>query len=123
MRVLLVDDDRVGREALAELLRYDGHAVAEAAAPLDVILLLDGPPPDAVVLDHRLPGSDGLALLARLRESPGWDVVPVVLLTADPEVEAPEGPPGPHGGPFASLRKPAQAAEVLAAVERAKGGA
>jgi two-component system, OmpR family, KDP operon response regulator KdpE len=112
---LVIDDDQVNRTALAELLLLDGHEVETAATALDVIRRLHySSPPDVVVLDVRLPDTDGLELLALLRRTPGWGRVPVVLATAAAEVTA------PPDGPTALLLKPFGQDELWAAVLRAK---
>lgn len=93
MKLLLIDDDPVGRTGLAELLVLDGHEVETGAGALDLVRRLSLPPPDAVVLDVRLPGTDGLVLLDHLRQCRGWENVPVVMATAAAEVTlAPDGP-------------------------------
>jgi DNA-binding NarL/FixJ family response regulator len=69
LRVLLVDpDDRV-RESLAGLLRIGSKCVViGTAGTADAAIELAAThAPDVVVVDPRLPGSDGAALIARLR--------------------------------------------------------
>jgi DNA-binding NarL/FixJ family response regulator len=69
LRVLLVDpDDRV-RESLAGLLRIGQkcHVIGTAGTADGAVLLAAEAAPDVVVVDPRLPGIDGAALIARLR--------------------------------------------------------
>jgi CheY-like chemotaxis protein len=72
--VLIVDDEKQIRRVLRLLL---GYTVAEAASGEEAVRLLEGAPADAVLLDLRLPGVDGLERLVRL-EAPmvihgeGW---------------------------------------------------
>ena len=90
LRVLLVDtDDRV-RESLAGLLRI-GHRclVVGTAGSADEALRLAGETqPDVVVLDPRLPGSEGgAAFIARIRETaPAARIL--VLIWSEPADEA-----------------------------------
>jgi DNA-binding NarL/FixJ family response regulator len=68
-RVLLVDpDDRV-RESLAGLLRIGQKClvIGTAGTADGAVLLAAETAPDVVVVDPRLPGSDGAVLIARLR--------------------------------------------------------
>ncbi len=75
-RILLAMADAPTRRALAELLAMEGHEVREATDGAATLQLVAGERPDVVVADAYLPGIDGPALAARLRE---WGV-PVVLL-------------------------------------------
>jgi CheY-like chemotaxis protein len=66
--VLAVDDDPAVRDCYARLLRRSGYRVVTEGDPrklLDHGQVLDGV--DLIVLDYRMPGMDGLALLAELR--------------------------------------------------------
>ncbi|HTI51235.1 MAG TPA: response regulator, partial [Planctomycetaceae bacterium] len=79
--ILIVDDEPAICWAFREALTEDGHSVEVAASAEEALRLTDaGCRPDAVVMDVRLPGMDGLAAMARLRERIGQ--TPVVVITA-----------------------------------------
>jgi DNA-binding response OmpR family regulator len=78
-RVLVVDDEPMVREVVAQYLRLDGVQVQEAADGAEAVALLERSLPDLVVLDVMLPGVDGLEILRSLRRRGD---VPVILLTA-----------------------------------------
>ena len=81
LRVLIVDDEMLMRWSIAETLRASGHIVFEASdGAAAVRALADGSAPDAILLDYRLPDSNDLALLARIRHLA--PLTPVVLMTA-----------------------------------------
>lgn len=69
--VYLIDDDTLSRETLAALLSVDGFRVAAYATGEDFLASFQDDPavPRCLVCDLRLPGIDGLALQARLKES------------------------------------------------------
>jgi len=79
-RVLIVDDEEAVCWALQRALQRDGYHADVAASAEAGLALLDRQAYDAVVLDVRLPGMDGLAALAEIQKRrPG---TPVVIATA-----------------------------------------
>ncbi|WP_432994776.1 response regulator [Dactylosporangium sp. CA-233914] len=82
-RVLIVDD-HAGFRALARTsLESEGLAVAgEAATGREALALVAALRPDAVLLDVRLPDTDGYAVCRRIRA--GWPGVRVVLCSVHP---------------------------------------
>ncbi|ABM62729.1 response regulator [Halorhodospira halophila] len=83
MRILLVDDHQLFRAALQELLNAQGLTTESGSGQDDVLGLVDSFGPDLVLLDLRMPGQDGLAVLRQIHERhPG---LPVVMLTGSEE--------------------------------------
>ena len=91
--ILLIDDEEAVCWALRRALTKEGHSVAVASSAEEGLDLAGQQRPDAVVLDVRLPGMDGLTALARLRGS--TDDAPTIVITAfgnlDTAVRAVEG--------------------------------
>ena len=87
-QVLVIDDDEAAREILVELLgRIGFHAFASADGKAGLEWLAGAAaPPQAVLLDLRMPGIDGFEVLRRYRESGG--TAPVIALSAMDEKEA-----------------------------------
>jgi DNA-binding NarL/FixJ family response regulator len=86
IRVLLVEDNQVFREALELLLdlRDDIEIVASVGAGHEAVPAVREHDPDVVVMDYRLPGIDGVQATRAIR-----DVAPnvaVVVLTASANV-------------------------------------
>jgi PAS domain S-box-containing protein len=79
-RILVVEDNEDGREALATLLRLSGHEVEEAATGREALAAAARRPPELVLLDIGLPDLDGYQVAAALRASLG-DRVRLVALT------------------------------------------
>ena len=76
------DDDQIAH-ILRFILEREGYQVHLAPDGRTAQALIDSlAPPTIVVLDVMLPHADGYELLARLRARPGWQSVPVILLTA-----------------------------------------
>jgi len=80
--ILIVDDDPAVRESLAEALSDMGHTALEAPDGTTALVLVAERPVDAILLDLRMPGLDGLEVLRRLRARP--DAPPTAVLTAVP---------------------------------------
>ncbi|MHB8604402.1 MAG: response regulator [Thermoplasmatota archaeon] len=85
--VLLVDDEPDVCESLADLLSafFDPIRVVTADSGAAALAVLAREPIDLIVTDYRMPGMDGLSLLAEVRRR--WPAVPRVLITAFPDPE------------------------------------
>jgi len=83
--VLLVDDEPLIRETVAEALEGDGLRVITAADGREALLKFRADPPDLVLLDLMLPQLSGMEVCRILRRE---SAVPIVMLTArDSEVD------------------------------------
>ena len=80
-RVLLVDDDEVNLLLTAIALRERGFSITEATSGEKAIQLLTTWSPDVVVLDALMPGLDGFETCKELRHLPGFESLPVLMLT------------------------------------------
>lgn len=86
--VLLVDDDDDFRVAVAEALGDDAHQVIEARSGEAALSVLEHAArarehgPDLIVLDLMMPRMGGIEFLQRLRKSPRWAQVAVLIVTA-----------------------------------------
>src|SRR5205823_2454010 len=81
MAILVVDDDPEARAALGRTLRDagDGWDVRDAVSAKHALELAKEPDVDCVLLDYRLPDTDGLACLVELRRLRAD--VPIVMVT------------------------------------------
>jgi two-component system nitrogen regulation response regulator GlnG len=113
--VLIIDDEEAVCWALQRALTREGHSVAVAASAEQGLELAAKQKPDAVVLDVRLPGMDGLTALARFRETAAD--VPVLIVTAFGDL--PTAVKAVEGGAFDYLTKPFDLGQALAAIRRA----
>jgi response regulator RpfG family c-di-GMP phosphodiesterase len=119
VRLLLVDDD----EGLRALLRTTFEAVDvevdEAADAREAQACIRALRPDAIVLDVSMPGMNGVASCATLKNSPATRDIPVVLLTGSVQANATIAS---EVGADAFMLKPFSPLELLAVVERLAGG-
>jgi len=108
--VLVVEDDEDIRAAIAEILDGEGYEVTIAANGSEALDELQHMPrPSLILLDLMMPVMNGHEFLARIRETPRMQGVPVLVLTAISS----EAPPGARG----LLRKPFIVEELLDAVQ------
>src|SRR5258707_8603796 len=113
MRVLIVEDDRVLREGVMDLLRGGGYEAEAVADGTEGLRRAIAEPFDLVLLDLALPGLDGIEVCRRLRMT--RPAVPILMLTArgseDDKVR------GLNVGADDYVTKPFGARELLARVE------
>src|SRR5437868_4648873 len=81
--VLLIDDDESTTDTFRLILRQQGYAVRTASDALDGLALIETTPPDAIVVDLRMPFVNGLGFLYRLRSRPDCREIPVAVVTGD----------------------------------------
>lgn len=110
LKVLVVEDEPLLAEQLAEALGHAGYAVDGAADGERADLLATSEDYDAILLDLGLPRVDGLTLLRRWREA--GSKVPVLVLTARGSWH--EKVQGIDGGADDYVAKPFRVEEVLA---------
>ncbi len=80
-KVLLVDDDEVNLLLTSVALTDQGFAVTEVASGEAAIRTLADALPDVVVLDAVMPGLDGFETCREMRGIPGFESLPVLMLT------------------------------------------
>jgi two-component system response regulator MprA len=112
MALLVVDDERSIREAVARALRANGFDVALAADGETALQSVYALRPQAIVLDVMMPGVDGIEVCRRLRASGAK--VPVLMLTARDAID--ERVAGLEAGADDYLVKPFALDELLARV-------
>ncbi|MBU6261068.1 MAG: response regulator [Burkholderiales bacterium] len=87
-RIVLVDDHALCRNGLSDLLRHRGgmDVIAALSDPEELLQLLREQQPDLVVLDLRMPATDGLTLLRRMRAE-GIATPALILTMSDSETD------------------------------------
>ena len=68
LKILLVDDEEVVHQALIPYLQDSGHSVDSASDGAGALKLVEANDYDLALIDIRMPGMDGLAVLAKIAE-------------------------------------------------------
>jgi PAS domain S-box-containing protein len=80
--VLVVEDDKLLRDLLCELLHDNAYEVSSASNGREALdAMRAGPPPSVLLLDLKLPVMDGRELMEAMRDDPRLKRVPVVLVS------------------------------------------
>jgi CheY-like chemotaxis protein len=110
--ILLVEDNKVSREACAKLLRLHGYEVMEAANASEGLDILGRFSFDLVITDFVMPNISGFQLIAQIRQQ--WPRTPILLMSGylTPEV----GKIVSDGVEF--IAKPVDLPVLLQAIER-----
>ncbi|CAB4883530.1 unannotated protein [freshwater metagenome] len=110
IRVVIAEDERAVREALARALTLEGYEVTAVCDGAQALEVLRAEPADVVVLDVMMPVVDGLTACRVLRSEKNR--VPILLLTA--RTETSDRVAGLDAGADDYLPKPFALAELLA---------
>ena len=113
--VWIVDDDRSIRWVLEKALGSAGISASSFPDADTMMRKLRTQVPDAVISDIRMPGTDGLQLLARIRSS--HPELPVIITTAHSDLDSAVA--SYQGGAFEYLPKPFDIDEVITVTKRA----
>jgi CheY-like chemotaxis protein len=82
--VLVADDEFDLTRTLRAILEGEGYRVETCDDGRQVLESLQGPKPDLVLLDVMMPALSGLDVLRHLKQTPGLDGIPVVLMSSVP---------------------------------------
>jgi len=87
MKVLAVDDSEVIRAIIVDTARMLGYAAEEAASGEAALHMLGNHSSDIglIILDYNLPGMNGLDCLRRIKTTPRWAAIPVLMVTTQSE--------------------------------------
>lgn len=81
-RILLVEDDELGRDLLSRRIGRRGHEVLLALDGREAIRTAQTEQPDLVLMDLGLPGMDGWSAATRLKATQETRDIPIIALTA-----------------------------------------
>ncbi len=88
-KIMIVEDLAITQEILKEVLGLDGHTVIFSAyngqEAIDYFLNKENEMPDLVLMDHRMPGKDGITTMKEIFEI--TDTIVVIFVSADPTAQ------------------------------------
>jgi DNA-binding response OmpR family regulator len=113
-RILVVEDHRDTRDAMAKLLRFSGYGVCTAGCVAEALRAAERESIDLVVCDLTLPDGNGSELVRELRQR---RPVPAIAVTG--HTEDSEFPADAQANFCERLTKPVQLPILLAAIENA----
>jgi CheY-like chemotaxis protein len=114
-RVLVVDDTPDNLFLMTALLEDSCEVLTAESGPEALAIAGGSEPPDLILLDVMMPGMDGHAVMRRLRQHPATARIPVVFLTASPEIAEEHATTG--FGAVGFLPKPINPPLVLASIQ------
>ena len=75
-KILVVDDDVISRQILADIVLGEGHAVVEAANGVEALERFEADSPELVITDIFMPEKEGLETIKELKRShPGLKII------------------------------------------------
>ncbi len=80
--ILIVEDNDKNMKLVRDILGHKGYATLEAVTGEEGVQQALAHRPDLILMDIQLPGIDGIQALARIRQDPGLDAVPVLAVSA-----------------------------------------
>lgn len=116
LALVIEDDDHIGQllQFMLERENYRVHMARDGRA--GKAFVESQPPPSIVLLDVMLPFLDGFQLVTLIRAQPGWESVPVIMLTA--KTQERDIVRALDAGASDYIVKPFQPKELLARVRR-----
>ncbi len=116
-KILVVDDNAENRALAQATLEDEGFDVILAASGEEGIRAFEAEQPDCILLDVRMPGTDGFVVCSRIRELPGGANTPIIFLTALRDVDTFDRALRAGGDDF--VTKPVRPTELVVRVQAA----
>jgi DNA-binding NarL/FixJ family response regulator len=112
--ILVVDDDPIIRDSVADILRLSEYHVLVASGGLEALRILEREVPHLMIIDIMMPQMNGYQLYQRICRDPSLAPVPVIFLTAKGQLEDIRF--GKEMGADDYLVKPLEPEDLLASV-------
>jgi adenylate cyclase len=116
-RILVVDDNEVGRDIVVTRLQLNGYETLEAADGKHALATARQSTPDLILLDVMMPEIDGIEVCRQLKSDPELPFIPVILVTAKTQTD--DVVTGLDAGADEYLTKPIDQTALIARVRSA----
>src|SRR5712691_2244660 len=113
-RILVIDDEAAIRDSLRMILEYEHYEFSGAGSGADGIAQVRRDPPDMVVLDIKMPGTNGLETLAEIRKID--ESLPVAMISGHGTIT--DAMQATRLGAFDFIEKPFTSERVLVTVQK-----
>ena len=113
--ILLVDDHTALRNLFQKKISSAGYDVIPATSGDEAIRIMKENTPDLIVLDVMMPGLDGYETTKIIRQTPGFETVPIILYSGDESEEFKLK--GAESGATACIQKTNKSSELLDKIE------
>lgn len=80
-KIVVIEDEAILANSLAEELKDNGFAVSLAFDGVAGLALCLEEKPDLILLDLLIPKQDGFAVITALRANPEWSLTPIIVLS------------------------------------------
>jgi CheY-like chemotaxis protein len=84
--ILVAEDHADARQLMRDVIEGLGHNVTEAADGLEGVKLAMSTPFDLIILDLMMPAASGDSALKFMRGTPGLEKVPILVVSAHPDI-------------------------------------
>ena len=118
-KILVIEDDVDISRLIGMQLKAGGYEAAYASDAVTAMTVARKERPDLILLDLGLPGGGGILVLERLRAIAELAATPVIVITARTDAAGEQD--SRAAGAVDFLRKPVEADDLAAAIERALG--
>jgi len=118
-QVLAIDDSKVMRDMMKVVLEKNGHEVTTAEDGLEALEVAKLKKFDIVFSDINMPKMSGIALVGKLRQLPGFEHIPILMVTTESADYRKKK--AKVSGATGWLEKPITEARILKAMDKVLG--
>jgi DNA-binding response OmpR family regulator len=115
-RILFVDDDPFTLETMMHAVELFGHQAILASTGEDAQVIANEQKPDLIIIDMMLPDMEGVDLLRSLKDCDSTSEIPMLMLSASPELDATER--AKSAGAQAYINKPIRLQTLIDTIQK-----